>query len=68
LMMSSNLVGACTGKLAGASPPDHRSSFPLDEGCRTSTGPVTPTLPLTGTSSIQVYQATDFGLSFHRAP
>lgn len=38
------------------------------DGCRTATGPVTFTLPATGTSWIQVYQATDLGLSFHIAP
>jgi hypothetical protein len=30
--------------------------------------PVTSTAPVTGTSSIQVYQATDFGLNFQSAP
>ena len=36
----------------------------LFNGCRTSTGPVTLTLPATGTSWIQLYQATDLGTQF----
>jgi hypothetical protein len=47
---------------------DGRESLHFFNGCRRSTGPVMFTLPATGTCWIQVYQATDLGLSFHSAP
>jgi hypothetical protein len=66
LRAAAEIMKATKIQLSSSSKPLAR--LHLFDGCRTSIGPVTFTLPATGTSWIQLYQATDLGLSFHSAP